>query len=95
MDFEINDYSDDIKKSGRKFPDCVHGSFVTSRKGNKIVGYILGVLVFTSFDDWRFSHLKHHANFENLDARGYGDIWTLTLSEYDSFSSLKRVRYRL
>ena len=77
------------------FHDCVHGSFVTSRKWNKILGYILGVLVFTSFDDWRFSHLKHHANFGNLDARGYGDIWTLTLSEYNSLTCKKKIKYRL
>ena len=77
------------------FHDCVHGSFLTSGKGNKIAGFILGILVFTSFNDWRFSHLKHHANYGNLDARGYGDIWTLTASEYTSLSIPKKIKYRL
>ncbi len=77
------------------FHDCVHGSFFTSKKANDIVGYLLGVLVFTSFEDWRFSHLRHHVTYANLDARGFGDIWTLTLKEYEELPRSKRLRYGL
>ncbi|HSH12989.1 MAG TPA: fatty acid desaturase, partial [Desulfurivibrionaceae bacterium] len=77
------------------FHDCVHDSFFKSKKINSFVGYCLGVLVFTSFEDWRFSHLRHHSTYANLDARGFGDIWTLTLQEYGASSKWTRLMYRL
>jgi len=77
------------------FHDCVHGSFFTTRKANTFFGYLFGLLVFTSFEDWRFAHLRHHATYANLDARGFGDIWTMTVGEYRASSPLKRLGYRL
>jgi omega-6 fatty acid desaturase (delta-12 desaturase) len=77
------------------FHDCVHGSFFKSKGANKFFGYLLGLLVFTSFEDWRFSHLRHHTAYGNLDARGSGDIWTMTLTEYENSSKMTRFRYRL
>ena len=52
-------------------------------------------LVFTCFEDWRFSHLRHHATYSNLDERGFGDIWTMTRAEYENASMKDRVLYRL
>ncbi|GAB4267571.1 MAG: fatty acid desaturase [Deferrisomatales bacterium] len=77
------------------FHDCVHGSFFRSKKANTFFGYCLGVLVFTSFEDWRFTHLRHHGTYANLDARGFGDIWTMTATEYERAPKAKRIRYRL
>ncbi len=77
------------------FHDCVHGSFFPSRRANRFFGYVLGVLVFTPFDDWRFTHLRHHGTYANLDTRGTGDIWTLTVEEYRQASLGKRMLYRL
>ncbi len=77
------------------FHDCVHGSFLPSTRANTWVGRLLGILVFTPFDDWRLSHLRHHVGYANLDTRGFGDIWTLTLREYNYSSRLKRWLYRL
>jgi omega-6 fatty acid desaturase (delta-12 desaturase) len=77
------------------FHDCVHDSFFTSKHANTFFGYLLGMLVFTSFEDWRFSHLRHHVTYANLDARGFGDIWTLTRQEYENSSNKKRLQYRL
>ncbi|WP_372995547.1 fatty acid desaturase [Marinobacter sp.] len=77
------------------FHDCVHGSFLPSTRANTWVGRLLGVLVFTPFDDWRLSHLRHHVSYANLDTRGFGDIWTLTLREYNELPRLKRWLYRL
>ena len=65
------------------FHDCVHGSLFPGKGANTFFGYGLGVLVFTPFEDWRFSHLRHHASYANLDARGFGDIWTLTRKEFE------------
>jgi acyl-lipid omega-6 desaturase (Delta-12 desaturase) len=77
------------------FHDCVHGSFFASKRADTFFGYLLGVLVFTSFEDWRFAHLRHHASYANLDARGFGDIWTMTLTEYQNSSKKKQLQYRL
>lgn len=77
------------------FHDCVHGSFFKRQGANTFFGYVLGVLVFTSLEDWRLAHLRHHASYANLDARGFGDIWTMTLSEYETSSKTKRLQYRL
>lgn len=77
------------------FHDCVHGSLFPSAGLNTFFGYLFGMLVFTPFEDWRFSHLRHHASYANLDTRGYGDIWTLTLAEFESASPGRRLAYRL
>jgi omega-6 fatty acid desaturase (delta-12 desaturase) len=77
------------------FHDCVHGSFFRQQGANTFFGYLLGVLVLTPFEDWRFAHLRHHVTYANLDARGFGDIWTMTLTEYENASKKKRLQYRL
>ena len=77
------------------FHDCVHGSLFRQKGLNTFFGYVLGVLVFTPFEDWRFSHLRHHVSYANLDTRGFGDIWTLTLTEYNRASRGQRLAYRL
>jgi len=77
------------------FHDCVHRSFFPSPTANTVVGYLCGTLVFTPFEDWRFTHLRHHASYANLDARGVGDITTLTVAEYVNSSWPKRLKYRL
>jgi len=77
------------------FHDCVHSSFFASTKANTVVGYLCGTLVFTPLEDWRFTHLRHHATYANLDARGVGDITTLTVAEYVKSPWPKRLQYRL
>lgn len=77
------------------FHDCVHGSLFRRKGADTFFGYFFGVMVFTPFEDWRFSHLRHHASYANLDARGYGDIWTMTLTEYKSSPRWKRLFYRI
>jgi omega-6 fatty acid desaturase (delta-12 desaturase) len=77
------------------FHDCVHSSFFVSTKANTVAGYLCGTLVFTPLEDWRFTHLRHHATYANLDARGVGDITTLTVTEYVESPWLQRLQYRL
>lgn len=77
------------------FHDCVHGSLFKSKRANTFFGYILGVLVFTSFEEWRFIHLRHHGTYANLDSRGFGDVWTMTLTEYQKSTKTKRFLYRI
>ena len=77
------------------FHDCCHGSFFAWRPGNKILGYIAGILVFTPYDEWRSSHARHHVTAGDLDRRGTGDIWTMTVAEYKAASKLRRLGYRI
>jgi acyl-lipid omega-6 desaturase (Delta-12 desaturase) len=77
------------------FHDCTHRSFFNSTRANTIVGYILGILAFTPYEDWRHSHVIHHATAGNLDKRGVGDVWTMTVAEYRSASKWQRLGYRL
>ena len=77
------------------FHDCVHGSLFRAKGANTFFGYLLGMLVFTPFEDWRFSHLRHHVSYANLDTRGYGDIWTMTRTEFEHASKWGRFAYRL
>jgi omega-6 fatty acid desaturase (delta-12 desaturase) len=77
------------------FHDCCHGSFVGSRLGLQILGNVLGVIVFTAYSDWRYSHGIHHSTSGNLDKRGIGDVWTMTLREYTAASKMKRMMYRV
>jgi len=77
------------------FHDCGHGSFFPSRKANDIVGFITGVLTFTPFRHWSREHAIHHATSGDLDRRGTGDIWTLTVQEYLESSRWRRFAYRL
>ncbi|PYJ08641.1 MAG: fatty acid desaturase [Verrucomicrobia bacterium] len=75
--------------------DCGHGSFFKSRKANDILGFLTGVLTFVPYYHWRWEHALHHATSGDLDRRGVGDIWTLTVQEYLESSRWKRFAYRL
>ena len=77
------------------FHDCGHGSFFQSRKANAVLGFLTGVLTFTPYDHWRWEHALHHASAGDLDKRGTGDVWTLTVQEYLEASRWKRFAYRL
>jgi omega-6 fatty acid desaturase (delta-12 desaturase) len=77
------------------FHDCGHGSFFSSPRANTILGYITGVLTFTPYHSWRRAHAVHHATSGNLDRRGVGDIWTMTVDEYQAASKRTRMAYRL
>ena len=63
------------------FHDCGHGSFFKSKRANSIVGFITGMLTFTPYHHWKWEHAMHHATNGDLDRRGIGDVWTLTVEE--------------
>nr|MBC8350274.1 fatty acid desaturase [Verrucomicrobiota bacterium] len=77
------------------FHDCGHGSFYKSKKANNYLGFISGLLIFTPYFHWRWEHSVHHATSGDLDRRGIGDIWTLTVREYLDSSRWKKFSYRL
>jgi len=77
------------------FHDCGHGSFFKSARANTIVGIITGFLTFTPYHQWRYQHALHHGTAGNLDRRGQGDVWTMTVEEFLHASSWKRFTYRI
>lgn len=74
--------------------DCGHGSFFKSRRINETLGLALSVLTMMPYWSWRRAHAVHHATTGNLDQRGTGDVTTLTVREYQSQSSWRRLLYR-
>jgi acyl-lipid omega-6 desaturase (Delta-12 desaturase) len=76
------------------FHDCGHGSFFKSQRANHVLGFLTGVLTFTPYHQWRHKHALHHATSGDLDGRGMGDIWTLTVQEYVEAPRWKRLAYR-
>ncbi|HEY4789439.1 MAG TPA: fatty acid desaturase [Bacteroidales bacterium] len=76
------------------FHDCGHGSFFKSKTANDLVGKVLGILAFTPYYKWHQQHHVHHVTNGNLDKRGIGDVWTLTVVEYIQSSKWRRFFYR-
>jgi acyl-lipid omega-6 desaturase (Delta-12 desaturase) len=77
------------------FHDCCHNSFFARRGANQILGYFCGFLTCTPYADWQWSHSRHHATAADLDNRGFGSVWTMTVNEYRSASLWTRIKYRL
>jgi omega-6 fatty acid desaturase (delta-12 desaturase) len=78
--------------------DCGHSSFLSSKRGNDILGSVCGVLTLAPYALWRRHHSAHHANWNNLDRRESGtDIYTvcLTVAEYRARTPWRRFLYRI
>ncbi|MBW8349195.1 fatty acid desaturase [Bacillus sp. IITD106] len=77
------------------FHDCCHGSFFKNRHANNILGTITGILTLCPYEQWKHSHSIHHATSSNLNKRGTGDVWVLTVDEYMEATPMKKLAYRL
>lgn len=77
------------------FHDCTHGSFFKSKKANKFFGTLTGIITLFPYEKWKREHLIHHASSSNLDKRGIGDIWVMTVDEYISATKWQRFVYRV
>ena len=75
--------------------DCGHGAFLKQRRVQNWIGRSLGVLTLTPYAVWQRTHAIHHASHGNLDARGIGDVTTLTVAEYQARGRFGRWLYRL
>jgi omega-6 fatty acid desaturase (delta-12 desaturase) len=76
------------------FHDLTHNSLFESRAANSRWGHLLGFLLFTPYRWWQREHSLHHAHAGNLDKRGAGEIFTMTVAEYEGSSRLRRLSYR-
>ena len=75
--------------------DCGHGSFFKSRKENDSTGIVCSLFTLTPYRFWRKSHAIHHAHHAELEERGIGDVWTMTVEEFMEAPSWKRTVYRV
>jgi len=75
--------------------DCGHGSFTRSRRVNTLVGCLTGLLTFTPYHHWTWEHGIHHRTSGDLQRRGKGDMWTMTVDEYLCAPLWRRCAYRL
>jgi len=76
------------------FHDCTHGSFFKNKKANDTLGTITGIMTLFPYQKWKREHAIHHASSSNLDKRGIGDIWVMTIDEYQKASKWQRLGYR-
>jgi len=76
------------------YHDCGHGSFFKSKKLRDFLGILIGILTFTPYFSWSHNHMIHHETAGNLDKRGIGDVWTLTVDEYRKSSFWQKIVYR-
>ncbi len=77
------------------FHDCTHGSFFKNKKANAVLGTLTGILTLFAYEKWKRDHSIHHATSSNLDKRGTGDVWVMTVDEYIEASPGRRFAYRL
>jgi len=77
------------------FHDCCHGSFFKTKLANDRMGLLLGVAVWTPYFHWKHSHAIHHATAGDLDRRGIGDVYTMTVEEYLAAPWYKKFGYRV
>jgi len=75
--------------------DAGHGSLFKQARWNDRLGFLAGVLTLTPYAHWRLTHARHHATSGNLDKRGVGDVYTMTLEEYLKAPRARRFFYRL
>lgn len=75
--------------------DCGHGSFFKTRWANDTIGIICGIFTMIPYRFWRRSHAIHHAHHAELEERGIGDVWTMTVAEYWQAPWWKRLAYRV
>src|SRR5699024_11113200 len=69
--------------------------FFDNMKKNDIVGTITEALTTFPYKKWKREHSIHHATSSNLDKRGIGDIWVMTVDEYVEAFKWQRLFYRL
>jgi omega-6 fatty acid desaturase (delta-12 desaturase) len=77
--------------------DCGHGSFFKSRSANDTVavGAVCSIFTLVAYKYWRKNHAIHHAHHAELEERGFGDVWTMTVKEYSQASWQTRALYRV
>lgn len=75
--------------------DAGHGSLFPKRAANTALGFVCSILTMVPYAAWQYTHAIHHSTSSNLDRRGVGDVYTMTLQEYLDATPWQRLRYRV
>lgn len=75
--------------------DCGHQSFVKSKRGRDVIGFVCSLFSSIPYAYWAKSHHFHHSHNGMLEVRDIGDIHTLTVKEFNGMSRMKRFWYRV
>ncbi|SDI01563.1 fatty acid desaturase [Lutimaribacter saemankumensis] len=75
--------------------DCGHASLFSKRQWNDWAGYGLSVFTLTPYAVMRHNHNLHHAHVGNLDHREDGEVYTMTLAEWQRAGRVERLIYRV
>jgi len=74
--------------------DAGHGSFFSKRAANTALGFFCSIFTMVPYAAWQYTHALHHSTSSNLDKRGVGDVYTMTVQEYLQATPWQRRRYR-
>lgn len=75
--------------------DCGHNTLFEKRWQNEWAGYGLSTFTLTPFKAMQFNHNRHHQHLGDLDERESGEVFTMTLKEWEAAGPGKRTWYRL
>jgi omega-6 fatty acid desaturase (delta-12 desaturase) len=75
--------------------DTGHHSLFETRLQNEWAGHVLSPFTFAPFEVMKQNHNLHHANVGNLEHRETGEIFTMTVTEWDRAGWAERLFYRL
>ncbi|WP_208354262.1 fatty acid desaturase [Pseudaestuariivita rosea] len=75
--------------------DCGHASLFETKRLNDWAGYGLSIFTLTPFRAMQYNHNVHHTHIGDLDERDSGEIFTMTVREYESAPLWKKIGYRI
>ncbi|MGH1368865.1 MAG: fatty acid desaturase [Maritimibacter sp.] len=75
--------------------DFGHLSFFKSKRANELAGYATSLFTMAEFKTMQYNHNQHHRDIGNLEHRESGEIYTMTLAEWNEAGWAKRTYYRL
>ncbi len=75
--------------------DTGHHSLFETREQNELAGHVLSPFTFAPFEVMKQNHNLHHAGVGNLETRETGEIYTMTLREWNAAGFWTRLQYRL
>ncbi len=75
--------------------DCGHQSFLPSHQWNNRLGWIASLFSSVPYHYWQEMHNYHHVHNGQIEERGLGDIYFLTVAEYEAKSPRGQWSYRM
>ncbi|MBV7409484.1 fatty acid desaturase [Maritimibacter sp. DP1N21-5] len=75
--------------------DFGHLSFFKKKEHNILAGHAVSPFTLAEFYTMQYNHDEHHRQIGNLEHREAGEIFTMTLAEWEAAGFWKRLHYRL